>query len=379
MTDTDNTTIPAANKSVASESKASKPKPPTKRAWSGWLVVLILVLLMGGGGWAGYAYLWPQWQQRNEQQQRQLHELRAQLVDQQHQLNEFKDILAAQSERLRQQLQGDVAGLARQQYEQHKRQQETLEAYQRGVESVQAELANLDLSQQTHWRLLEARNLVARAGQSLWIDGNVRAAQQLLQLADSHLAALNNPAFSAARQALASDLFALQALPDNQIADAARRLAAVHSQLSAVNWYQRQPGRSAVTSVDSDADWLTQLQQTGGKLMNQLIRVQYRETPVQPLLSDTFVELLQQRTLLQLQLAQQAALANQQALYLASLQQALVLIQRLGSTDVQAIVQAQSELDALAQLQLSPELPSELQATAQIERLVRQLTQERGL
>ncbi len=379
MTDTEQNTTPAASKTADTLSAATKPKPARNKAWSGWLVVLILVLLMGSSGWVGYTYVWPQWQQRDAQLQRQVYELRAQGVDQQHQLNELKDMIKAQSEQLRLQLQGDVAGLARQQYEQHQRQQETLEAYQRGVESVQAELANLDLSQQTHWRLLEARNLTARAGQSLWIDGNVRAAQQLLQLADSHLAALNNPAFSAARQALASDLFALSALPDNQIADAARRIAAVQSQLSVVNWYQRQPGRSVVKSVDSEADWLTQLQQTGGKLMDQLIRVQYRETPVQPLLSDTFVDLLQQRTLLQLQLAQQAALANQQTLYQTSLQQALSLIQQLGSTDVLVIIQAQSELDALAQLQLSPELPGELQAAAQLERLVRQLTQERGL
>src|SRR5690606_7194889 len=111
-------------------------------------------------------------------------------------------------------------------------------------------------------------------------------------------------------------------------------------------------------------------------LLDQLVRVQYRETPVQPLLSDTFVNLLQQRTLLQLQIAQQAALAGRQNVYQAAVHQALNLLQQLGVTDVVDIQRAQTELDALAQLTLVPDYPAELQATAQLERLARQATGE---
>jgi uncharacterized protein HemX len=346
------------------------PKPPRQRSSAvGWWALLVVLVLIAGAAAAGYLYLWPDYQQQRELQRRQL-------VDLQHQLDELRDNNVRQAEQIRLVIQGEVSGIARQAYERQLQQQELLERYQRGVESVQAELANLDLSQQTTWRILEARNLVERAGQKLWIDSDVAATIQLLQLADSHLAALNNPAHRAARQALADDLFALQALPENQIDAAAMRLASVQSQLASVNWYQRQPGRTELNSVDDDADWWQQLQQTAGKLADQLVRVQYRETPVQPLLSDAFVNLLQQRTLLQLQIAQQAALAGRQAPYQAALQQALSLLQQLGVTDVADIQRAQNELDALTQVSLIPAYPAQLQATAQLERLARQATGE---
>lgn len=346
------------------------PKPPRQRSSAGgWWALLLVVLLVGSGTAGAYLYLWPAYQHQQHLQ-------RSQLVDLQHQVDELRDINARQAEQVRQVIQGEVSGIARQAYDRQQQHQELLERYQRGVESVQAELANLDLSQQTTWRILEARNLVERAGQKLWIDSDVASTIQLLQLADSHLAALNNPAHRAARQALADDLFALQALPENQIDAAAMRLASVQAQLASVNWYQRQPGRSELSAVDDSADWWQQLQQTAGKLADQLVRVQYRETPVQPLLSDTFVNLLQQRTLLQLQIAQQAALAGRQAVYQAALQQAMTLLQQLGVTDVAEIQRAQSELDALAQLTLVPDYPAALQATAQLERLARQATAE---
>ncbi|WP_127346086.1 uroporphyrinogen-III C-methyltransferase [Pseudidiomarina mangrovi] len=348
------------------------PKPPRQRSSTGgWWALLLVLVLVGGSATAGYVYLWPAYQQQQQLHQRQL-------VDMQNQIEELRDINARQADQVRMVIQGEVSGIARQAYEREQQQQALLERYQRAVESVQAELANLDLSQQTTWRILEARNLVERAGQKLWIDSDVAATIQLLQLADSHLAALNNPAHRAARQALADDLFALQALPANQIDAAAMRLASVQAQLARVNWYQRQPGRSELSAVDDSADWWQQLQQSAGKLADQLVRVQYRETPVQPLLSDAFVNLLQQRTLLQLQIAQQAALAGRQDVYQQALQQALTMLQQLGATDVVEIQRAQSELDTLAQLTLVPEYPAELQATAQLERLARQATAENG-
>lgn len=361
MTDTP---IPA--KTTAKTPKPA-PKPPQRSSRGGWWALLLIVLLLSAAAASAYLYLWPVYQQQ-----------RAQLLNLQQQIDALRDTSSGQTEQLRQVIQGEVSAIARQTYERQQQQSELLERYQRGVESLQAELANLDLSQQSSWRILEARNLVERAGQKLWIDSDVSASMQLLQLADSHLAALNNPAHRAARQAIADDLFALRALPENQIDSVVMRLASVHSLLSSANWYQRQPGRSALSPTNDQADWWQQLQQSAAKLADQLVRVQYRETPLQPLLSDAFVKLLQQRTLLQLQIAQQAALGGRQAVYKAALQQALSLLQQLGVTDAVDIQNAQSELDTLVQLTLVPEYPTELSATAELERLARQANQERG-
>jgi uroporphyrin-III C-methyltransferase len=360
MTDT---TIPA--KTTAKTPKPAA-KPPQRSSRGGWWALLLIVLLLSAAAASAYLYLWPVYQQQ-----------RAQLLNLQQQIDTLRDTSSGQTEQLRQVIQGEVSAIARQAYERQQQQRELLERYQRGVESVQAELANLDLSQQSSWRILEARNLVERAGQKLWIDRDVTASMQLLQLADSHLAALSNPAHRGARQAIADDLFALRALPENQIDHVVMRLGSIHSLLGSANWYQRQPARSALTPANDQADWWQQLQQSAGKLADQLVRVQYRETPLQPLLSDTFVKLLQQRTLLQLQIAQQAALGGRQAVYQAALQQALSLLQQLGVTDAVDIQNAQSELDALVQLTLVPDYPTELRATAELERLARQANQER--
>lgn len=362
--------------SITPAKTSTKPKPtaalPAQRKSSGgWWVLLLLLGLSSASAAGAYLYLWPIYQQQQQLQ-------RSQLADLQQQIEALRDISASQAEQLRQVFQGEVNAIAQQSYERQQQQHELLERYQRGVESVQAELANLDLSQQSTWRILAAGNLVERAGQKLWIDGDVAATMQLLQLADSHLKALNNPAHRAARQALADDLLALQALPESQIDSAIMRIASVQSLLSRANWYPRQPAQNTPTLAHDHANWWQQLQQTAAKMMDQLVRVQYRETPLQPLLSDSFVTLLQQRTLVQLQIAQQAALGGRQAIYQAALQQALSLLQQLGVSDEVDIQRAQSELDALAQLTLLPAYPTELQATAQLERLARQASEERG-
>jgi uncharacterized protein HemX len=362
MTDT---TTPA--KTTAKTTPKPVPKPPQRSSRGGWWVLLLLVLLLSAAAASTYLYLWPVYQQQ-----------RAQLLNLQQQIDALRDTSSGQTEQLRQVIQGEVGVIARQADQRQQQQSELVERYQRAVESVQAELANLDLSQQSSWRILEARNLVERAGQKLWIDSDVSASMQLLELANSHLAALNNPAHRAARQAIADDLFALRTLPENQTDSVVMRLASVQSLLGNANWYQRQPGRSALSPANDQADWWQQLQQTAAKLADQLVRVQYRETPLQPLLSDTFVKLLQQRTLLQLQIAQQAALGGRQAVYQEALQQALSLLQQLGVTDAVAIQNAQSELDTLRQVTLVPEYPTELKAIAELERLARQANQERG-
>lgn len=195
MTDTP---IPA--KTTAKTPKPA-PKPPQRSSRGGWWALLLILLLLSAAATSAYLYLWPIYQQQQQLQ-------RSQLVNLQQQIDALRDTSSGQTEQLRQVIQGEVNAIARQAYERQQQQSELVERYQRGVESLQAELANLDLSQQSSWRIFEARNLVERAGQKLWIDSDVSASMQLLQLADSHLAALNNPAHRAARQAIADDLFA---------------------------------------------------------------------------------------------------------------------------------------------------------------------------
>ncbi|WP_417657882.1 uroporphyrinogen-III C-methyltransferase [Pseudidiomarina aestuarii] len=346
--------------------KAKEPQEKTRSSSnSGWGAVAILILIIGGISWAAYYYLWPQWQAQSQTLTRQASDL-------ENLRDSVDERLTSAQRSQQQQLQSQLDAFSATTERQLNQQAANLDQLQRAVQSVQAEVANLDLSQASTWRLFEARNLVQRAATRLWIEHDLGAALQLLVLAQSHLEALNNPAHMAARQALANDIMALRGLPGDQRESAAMVLTSVRAQLADADWYQRRVSAFADSIERPEVDsWWASLQRSGQTLMDQFIRVQRQEQPITPLLSDSFVALSQQRLLLQLQLAQQAALAGSQAVFEASIQEALRLLETLGNAPDQRLQTAREALLSLQQLQLRPDYPADLESLDLIERLAR--------
>lgn len=349
--------------------KPTKTKEPQEKTRSssnsGWGAVAILILIIGGISWAAYYYLWPQWQAQSQTLTRQASDL-------ENLRDSVDERLTSAQRSQQQQLQSQLDAFSATTERQLNQQAANLDQLQRAVQSVQAEVANLDLSQASTWRLFEARNLVQRAATRLWIEHDLGAALQLLVLAQSHLEALNNPAHMAARQALANDIMALRGLPSDQRESAAMVLTSVRAQLADTDWYQRRVSAFADSIERPEVDgWWASLQRSGQTLMDQFIRVQRQEQPITPLLSDSFVALSQQRLLLQLQLAQQAALAGSQAVFEASVQEALRLLETLGNAPDQRLQTAREALLSLQQLQLRPDYPADLESLDLIERLAR--------
>lgn len=365
-------------KLTTEENAAPKPTPkpkPTKptakkemarsNSNSGWGAVAILLIIIGGISWAAYYYLWPQWQEQSQTLTRQASDLEN-LKD------SVDERLTSAQRSQQQQLQSQLDAFSATTERQLNQQAANLDQLQRAVQSVQAEVANLDLSQASTWRLFEARNLVQRAATRLWIEHDLGAALQLLVLAQSHLEALNNPTHMAARQALANDIMALRGLSGDQRESAAIVLTSVRAQLADANWYQRRVSAFAESIERPEVEgWWASLQRSGQTLMDQFIRVQRQEQPITPLLSDSFVALSQQRLLLQLQLAQQAALAGSQAVFEASIQEALRLLETLGSAPDQRLQTARETLLNLQQTKLRPDYPADLESLELIERLAR--------
>lgn len=349
------------SKSVPPAARAST----TKSSNSGWGAVVILLLIIGGISWAAYYYLWPQWQAQSQTLTRQASELDT--------LKDSVDERLSSAQRSQQeQIQRQLDAFAATTERQLNQQASNLTQLQRGLENVQAEVANLDLSQASTWRLFEARNLSQRAAARLWIEHDVGAALQLLVLAQSHLEALNNPAHMGARQALANDIMALRGLAGDQREAAAMALTSVRAQLTDADWYQRRVSAFSESIERPEVDgWLASLQRSGQTLMDQFIRVQRQEQPITPLLSDSFVALSQQRLLLQLQLAQQAALAGSQVVYEASIQEALVLLTTLGNAPDQRLQTARETLIQLQQTKLQANYPADLESLELIDRLAR--------
>ncbi|KFZ30769.1 hypothetical protein IDSA_09650 [Pseudidiomarina salinarum] len=353
-------------------SDASNKKAPAKQqrrgGYLGWLLLVIVIALVSALAWYGYRYWLPNYQLQTAT-------LEARQTDLENQLETIEEKLDKQQEQSRQHVRQQLDQFSGVLNSYLQEQKQRVNDYQQAVQSVQAELAALDISQETDWRVLEARNLTDRAAIKLWIDQDPKAALELLKLAESHLAALDNPAHQSALQALADDIMLLRSLPEAKQYDAAMQLNSLYAQLQDANWHQRQAGRDADGATDATAsNWRERLQQRASTLMNQLVRVQYRDKPIEPMLSDSYIELVQQRTLLQLQLAQQAALTGRQALYEASIDTALELLEETGDPEQGGLQFARNELTKLRDLVLQPDYPEELKSPALLNRLANQIT-----
>ena len=336
-----------------------------------WLGLLLLVGLLATAGWFGYTQWWPQHQQMQTRM----------MVDQQQTaatIARLDQQLKTLENRLMQQLNQATVTFEQGVRNQLQHQRQEIESTQLMVQSVQAELANLDLSQESNWRILEAYNLTDRAAMKLWIEHDVVAAISLLKLALSHLAALDNPAHYAVREALTSDIARLEQLPQQQIEAASLALIRLRAQLAEQQWQQSLT--AATEGGDSNAtaaSWVDNLKRSGATLFEQFIQVQRHDQAVAPMLEQAYFNVLQQRTLLQLQLAQQAALQHSQAAYEANLTEAITMLQHVAKqashTDFSAAIQ---QLEELRSWQLRPDYPPQLEAQGHLHRLVRQLGQE---
>jgi uncharacterized protein HemX len=366
----------ASSTAVADHDDTAAKSPATARAEKSgsssvvpWLVVLILVAIIVAAAWFGYRHLFPM----HTQHQQALDSLRSEQTATKTELERLQQALEDTSGDVNQQLEQALSAQEQQVRQQLQAQQTQLAEYRLAVESVQAELANLDMSQESNWRIFEAYELAGRAATKLWIEHDPQAALAFLRLAQSHLIALNNPAHMAARQALANDIATLEQLPEAQITDVSLTLGVLRDRISRSSWYQQLAMTDVEQAPSENDSWLANLKRSANTLLQQFVRVQRRDTPVEPLIADAYFDVVQQRLLLQLQLAQQAALQGEQTLYEATLHEAISQLQVLeGQITDSGITEVVKQLTELSQVTLRPDYPTQLEATNQLERAVRQ-------
>lgn len=355
--------------STAKDSTANAANVSNSSSFAAWIIVLILFAIILAAGWFGYRHVLPM----HKQHQQTLDSLSSEQAAAQTKLEQLQQALEATSGQVNQQLELALSAQEQQVRQQLQTQQSQLADYRLAVESVQAELANLDMSQESNWRIFEAYELTGRAATKLWIEQNPTAALAFLRLAESHLVALNNPAHLAARQALTNDIAALEQLPAPQVTEVSLTLGSLRDRISRSTWYQQLAMTDSEPAPADDDNWVAHLKRSANTLLQQFVRVQRRDTPVEPLIADAYFDVVQQRLLLQLQLAQQAALQGEQALYEATLHEAISQLQVLeGQITDAGITDVVKRLTELSQVTLRPDYPTQLEATNQLERLVRQ-------
>lgn len=335
-----------------------------------WLS-LLLVLLVATATAAAASWFWPQWLQV-QQQQAQYAQIEQDIAQQVQQL--LASATAQHSAALAEQQQQ----LSSWQQQQVQLQQQYVEQLQLQVQALRQQIQQSASAPPQHWVLMEARYLLQRAGQNLVLQQDVSSAIALLQAADKQLAELNNPALLVVRQAIATDLTALQklTLPD---------LGTVHLQLAQLRlqsreWPLKQQQEQLISLPQPDAElanWRQNIaaywQQSWSKLF------QVRATLPDDFYSLTSEQQVTVRLSLQQQfmLAEMALLQQQPEVYAAALRQASDLLQRYFVADNTAVQQASSSLVALVNAGISqPTLPV-LQSLPQIERHLAAMTEAR--
>lgn len=340
---------PASQKAAADSAKKPSPKTDASSAGkpmaksSSLLLKVFMVLLLAA--LAGACWLaWTHWQQReglNQTFQASLGDLNAELAQQQ-QLN----LRSAQ-----QQLQiiNDL--------------QDQLYSLRLMTNRQAQQIQTLGSANQGDWLLNEALYLVRLASQRLQVERSSEIPLAILQNVDAIFVQLNDPDLAAVRNALAVDIAALRMAKKVDREGIYLELQAISSTLETLTVLEPRVEQEAATDASKEVNsfepkvaWITQtLARLSEKLAN-LVVVQKRQQPIEPLLTGAEQAIVRQNISLLLQQAQSALLSEQQSIYRSSLQQAAKLVHSYFPLNSESEVLL-SRLQTLSDVMISQQLP----------------------
>ncbi|MFY0992776.1 uroporphyrinogen-III C-methyltransferase [Halomonas sp. C05BenzN] len=310
---------------------------------AGWLALVLVVVLAVAVALFG----WQAWQKLDTQQQR-LAELEsrsaADLAALENRLEEGESERDAALESALSELQGEFASY-------RSEVDDTLD-------QVLAELASEQETDERDWLHAEAAYLLRLANQRLQLERDVMGAAALLRTADERLREADNPALVPVRREIAAELAALDAVPRVDRTGLWLALNAQQEQIAGQPLGQdieEQVARSGLEEAPSGA-WQQQLSRFGQELKS-LVTVRHHDQALEALITPEQESYLRQSVRLVLEQAQLALLKEEQALYEASLDKALALINGYYDTQASGVQSVASRLEALKGEAIRPELP----------------------
>ncbi|MCH4564667.1 uroporphyrinogen-III C-methyltransferase [Halomonas sp. EGI 63088] len=310
------------------------------------LLALVLVIVLAVGvallGWLG-------WQQLDAQRQR-LAELESQSASQTA-LAELESRLDAGESERDAALESAIGEL-----------QSEFAGYRSEVDDtldrVLAELASEQETDERDWLHAEAAYLLRLANQRLQLERDVQGAAALLRTADDRLREADNPALVPVRREIAAELAALDAVPRVDRTGLWLALNAQQTQIARQPLGQDIEEQVAGSSLEQapSGGWQQQLSRFGQELKD-LVTVRHHDEALEALITPEQESYLRQSVRLVLEQAQLALLKEEQALYEASLDKALTLINGYYDTDANGVRSVVTRLEALKGEAIRPELP----------------------
>lgn len=308
------------------------------------LVALVLVAFLGWQGW--------QWQQRNVQALQQIGEQAESIqTESQAQLTQELNGLQQQMAALQSQAQNDKSGI------------DALQ--ERLTQSIQ-QVMSRQQSTRKDWLLAEVEYLLRLANQRVLMEQTADGALKLLKSADLILKETDDVSIYEVRKALAADIAALEAVPRLDTEGAFLQLGALNTQvdrLSLVPITNKRELPALLEQITPDSvsqSWTQGLKASWSDAIDkfeQLIVIQHRDEPVEPLLSPEQHFFLQQNLHLMLEQAQLALLQRKQNAYDSALSKSENWIDTYfdpQDSTTNALLRGIAELK---QLQVAPEIP----------------------
>jgi uncharacterized protein HemX len=203
----------------------------------------------------------------------------------------------------------------------------------------------------------EVRFLLGQAQQRLAYDRDVAAATAALEAADARLATLSDPAFAAVREAIASELAALQAVPQPDRAALTARLAAAEQRVGHLPLNGRVVGEAGANAgVELPQRGFARAWAIVRSAFANLITVRHADS-VPTLLSQEAADLKRQRLEMLLFAARLAIPRGDASTYAASLAQARAALDQSFEATAPQVAALGAELDALGQVDIDPPRP----------------------
>ena len=356
-------------KAAAPKSSPDNPKPaqsaPPKTAKTGllWLITLLNLLLLGSAAYGGYWYF-----NQHSVTQTKLDTLRSELNTE---LGQKHSQMTNRAATLEQQISAQAAA-TQDVLDGEAAQQATVEQLENQLQGALAQIQELDGRRPTDWLIAEADYLVRMAGRKMWLEKDLRTAIMLLGNADQRLKSLADPSVLPVRALIAQDIQALQQVnpvSEVSVALALDGLVKQVDKLAIITPKEANEFTSEEVS-DSASDWKQNLLNVWRSLVDDFIRVEYRDEPVEPMMTAQQEWLSREQIKLALQQAQTAALAGEQALYQASIERAAAIISDdyiQSNSDVSGF---QSALSQLKNTDISKAVPTELSSQTALESLL---------
>ncbi len=226
------------------------------------------------------------------------------------------------------------------------------------------QLADIQKTEKTNkndFILIEAFYLVKMANDYLQYENNIPAAIRLLQSADQDIAKLTDPKIYPIRQAIASDVAALQATPQVDVAGLYLRLSALNGQVNKLPLITQLPAHPAETTTllnNQSLPWwrrgLNSVQQALERIV--VVRKILPNTP--PFIAPDQQLYLYQNLQSELEKAQWSLLHRQPDIYRSSLSQATDWIKQYAVSDSSLTQQLLQNLAQLQQIDIHPGVPN---------------------